>query len=118
MDLEVAPVDAVVVGDDQAGELHVLVLERLQRAVERLHHHVQSLERLLLEVAQLVLEAGPGLGHQPNFPVTYSSVRASCGVVNSFSVGLCSTSSPLSMNAVESETRAACCMLCVTITIV
>ena len=34
------------------------------------------------------------------------------------SVGATSTSSPCSMNAVRSETRAACCMLCVTITTV
>ena len=32
--LEVAPVQDVVVGDDDAGQLHVLVLDRLDRAVE------------------------------------------------------------------------------------
>ncbi len=42
MHLEVAAVDAVVVGDDQLGELDVLVLDRLQRAVERADHHVEA----------------------------------------------------------------------------
>ena len=50
--------------------------------------------------------------------MTYSSVRVSSGLVKIFSVGACSTSSPSSMNAVVSATRAACCMLWVTITIV
>ncbi len=54
----------------------------------------------------------------PNLPVTYCSVRSSDGWVKICSVGACSTSSPISMNAVVSATRAACCMLCVTITIV
>ena len=39
--LEVAAVDAVVVGDDERRELDVLVLERLQRAVELLDDDVE-----------------------------------------------------------------------------
>ena len=35
VDLQVAAVDAVVVGDHQLGELDVLVLDRLERPVER-----------------------------------------------------------------------------------
>ena len=72
VDLQVAAVEPVVVGDDDRGELDVLVLERLQRAVQRRHDHVERAERLLLERAQLVLEAEPvGLArHQPNLPVT------------------------------------------------
>ena len=72
VDLQVAPVEAVVVGDDDRGELDVLVLERLQRAVQGRHDHVQRAQRLVLERAQLVLEAEPvGLArHQPNLPVT------------------------------------------------
>jgi hypothetical protein len=54
----------------------------------------------------------------PNFPVTYSSVRESSGLEKIFSVGACSTISPESMKAVVSATRAACCMLWVTMTIV
>ena len=34
MDLEVAAVDPVVVGDDHARELDVLVADRLERAIE------------------------------------------------------------------------------------
>src|SRR6266576_2071516 len=52
----------------------------------------------------------------PKRPVMYASVRGSEGVVNICPVGENSISSPFSMNAVESLTRAACCMLCVTIT--
>src|SRR6185437_10961720 len=58
-----------------------------------------------------------GLTH-PNRPVMYASVRGSEGVVNSRSVGANSTSWPARNNAVRSEMRAACCMLCVTIRIV
>src|SRR6266550_5028299 len=52
----------------------------------------------------------------PKRPVMYASVRGSEGVVNICPVGENSIRSPFSMNAVESLTRAACCMLCVTIT--
>ena len=44
--LEVAAVDAVVVGDHHARQLDVLVLDGLERAVERLGHHVEAAERL------------------------------------------------------------------------
>src|SRR5260370_18200477 len=54
----------------------------------------------------------------PKRPVIYASVRASPGVVNNCGVGLNSINCPVSRNAVKSLTRAACCMLCVTITIV
>src|SRR5207249_2614025 len=54
--------------------------------------------------------ANGSLGH-PNRPVMYASVRRSPGAVNSIFVGATSISSPLSMNAVRSDTRAACCML-------
>src|SRR6202030_1840925 len=65
--------------------------------------------------------AGPNsncLQVQPKRPVIYASVRASPGVVNNCGVGLNSINCPISRNAVKSLTRAACCMLCVTITIV
>jgi hypothetical protein len=41
-------------------------------------------------------------------------VRGSLGAVNITRVGAASTISPESMKTVRSETRAACCMLCVT----
>ena len=49
VDLEVAAVDAVVVGDDDLGQLDVLVLDRLQGAVEGRVDHVEPLERACLE---------------------------------------------------------------------
>src|SRR5260370_2388426 len=54
----------------------------------------------------------------PNRPVMYASVRGSPGVVNNCGVGLNSINCPVSRNAVKSLTRAACCILCVTINIV
>src|SRR5262249_30841302 len=65
--------------------------------------------------------------NQPNLPVMYPSVRGSHGVVKIVSVKSYSTSRPRRFpassssavkNAVRSETRAACCMLWVTMTIV
>ena len=56
LDLQIAPVDAVVVMDDDRRELDVLVLERLERAVERRDDEVDPAERLHLEVAELLLE--------------------------------------------------------------
>jgi len=97
MDLEVATVDAVVVGDDEVGEHDVDARHRIQYAVELAENHVQRSERAELENAHLLLKlrASPGgRRHQLNLPVTYSSVRALWGVLNSFSVGACSISSP------------------------
>ena len=58
--LEVAAVDAVVVGDHHAGQLDVLVADRLERAVERLRHQVEAAERRALEPRELLLEVGSG----------------------------------------------------------
>ena len=45
--------------------------------------------------AQLLLEVLASLAaHQPNFPVTYSSVRLSSGLEKILSVGACSIISP------------------------
>ena len=67
VDLQVAAVDPVVVGDDDRRELDVLVLERLERPVERDHDQVERAERLLLEPAELLLEVDPARsrGHSP-----------------------------------------------------
>src|SRR5213078_4090113 len=51
----------------------------------------------------------------PNRPVIYASVCSTFGLVKSSSVRPTSITLPRYMNAVKSETRAACCMLCVTI---
>ncbi len=56
MDLQIAPVDAVVVGDHHLGELDVLVVEGLQHAVQLLDDQVQPPERAPLELEQLLLE--------------------------------------------------------------
>src|SRR5262249_50258094 len=119
MDLEVAAVDAIVVGDHELRELDVLVLDGLARAVERVADEVEAAEGGALEVLELrQVVLARRVRHQPNLPVTYSSVRSSLGFVNIFCVSSISTSSPASMNAVVSATRAACCMLWVTIAIV
>ena len=59
--LEVAAVQDVVVRDDDAGQLHVLVLNRLDRAVERLDDEVEPVERSCLERLEVVLVVHPGL---------------------------------------------------------
>lgn len=55
---------------------------------------------------------------KPNpFPMSiYDNIAY--GIENNFSVSLYSTTSPNRKNAVLSETRTACCILCVTMTIV
>ncbi len=60
VDLEVAPVDAVVVGDDDRRELGVAVREGLERRVEDPDDHVEPAERLLLEADELPLEVVRG----------------------------------------------------------
>src|SRR6185503_20865686 len=54
--------------------------------------------------------------HHPNRPLMNDSVRESFGVVNISDVGPSSTSCPRSRKTVRSATRAACWILCVTIT--
>ena len=64
LDLQVAAVDAVVVGDHHRGQLDVLVLNRFERPVERAHHQVEAAEGLNFELGELLLEMGSGrVGH-------------------------------------------------------
>src|SRR5690606_17629194 len=71
-----------------------------------------------LDIVQLVMEMAVHVNAHPNLPVMYASVRSFAGAVKSRSVSPNSISSPRSKKAVRSLTRAACCMLWVTITIV
>ena len=52
VDLEVATVDPVVVGEDEPGQLHVPRPHRLQRAFELQGYHVQPAHRLPLELLE------------------------------------------------------------------
>ncbi len=70
MDLHVAAVDAVVVVDDDARQLDILVLDRLEGAVEGADHHVEAAEGLALELGELLLEVEARPRHQPTLPVT------------------------------------------------
>ena len=71
MHLQEPSVEPVVVLHDDRRQLDVLVLERLQRAVERRDHEIERAQRLHLQGAQLVLEVDAGLFcHQPTLPVT------------------------------------------------
>src|SRR3954454_17742188 len=120
MDLEEAAVDPVVVGDHHVGHREVAVDEYAHCSIDLIGHDLHTAERALLDYADLVAEMEASLRgrHQPNWPATYCSVRSSLGLVKIFWVSSTSTSWPSSMNAVTSDTRAACCMLCVTSTIV
>ena len=62
MHLEVAAVDAIVVGDDDLGQLDVLVLDRLQGAAEGGAGQVDAAERARLEAFQLLLVFDPDPG--------------------------------------------------------
>jgi hypothetical protein len=70
VDLEVAAVDAVVVGRDHAGELDVLVADRLERPIELRDDQVEAAQRLLLELLERLAELVARLLHQPNFRLT------------------------------------------------
>ena len=61
VDLQVAPVETVVVGDHHLRELDVLVGERLEHAVELLDDEVEAAERALLQLHQLLLEVSATL---------------------------------------------------------
>ena len=71
-----------------------------------------------LDVAQLLVEMAVGVDAHPNLPVMYASVRSCFGLVKRAWVSPSSTSRPRSKKAVTSEIRAACCKLCVTVTMV
>ena len=63
VDLQVAPVDAVVVGDHHLGELDVLVVERLEHAVELLDDRCRARRgRAASSSLQLCLEVRRGRG--------------------------------------------------------
>jgi predicted nucleic acid-binding protein len=61
MDLQVAPVDAVIVVDHHLRELHVLVCERLHDAVELLEHQIETSESIGFELLQLLLKGRPAV---------------------------------------------------------
>ena len=63
MDLQIATVEPVVVQDHDRGELDVLVVQGLHRAVERADDEVERAEGLRLERLQLLLEVLAGAGH-------------------------------------------------------
>src|SRR5690606_293267 len=85
-------------------------------------------DELVLGLVEVVVVGAAQLFHQPNLPVTYCSVRSSLGLEKILPVRAYSTSTPVRRslsgftsvvkNAVRSLTRAACCMLWVTMTIV
>src|SRR5260370_20496105 len=132
VDLYLQLVDPVLLIQHAFGKLLVGIQHGMHRlmhgALRQAHHPQQPLFELVqssLEVAfhesipSNPASVGPYLPQShPKRPVIYASVRASPGVVNNCGVGLNSINCPVSRNAVKSLTRAACCMLCVTITIV
>ena len=62
--LQIAPVDPLVVGDDHPGQLDVVVADRLERPVELLDHHLETPERLALELLERFAELMAGLLHR------------------------------------------------------
>ena len=82
MDLEVAAVDPIVVGDDHRGELDILVGDRLLRAVQLGDDQVQAAEHLMLELDEVLAELVPRLTHQivRTFPLTLG-VSTFCSIL-------------------------------------
>src|SRR5436190_1626959 len=126
-EVEVQGVDGVVGLDDQLGQSIVAMDKRLQRPLDRSSCEFPHTHQLLFEIAKFLMEPAPRFLHQPNRPVTYASVLGSLGFRKIVSVTSYSTTVPTRWpssrtstvkNAVRSLTLAACCMLCVTITIV
>ncbi len=66
VDLETAPVDPDLGGDDQFGELDVMVSERRERAVKLPDHEIDFLKRLTLALFEVLAELVAGLVHRPN----------------------------------------------------
>src|SRR5687768_8408157 len=125
-DLEAHAIDLFVAVDHEARETLIERLERQDAALDGDIEHARHRPQVSLQLREPVVERGAcvdrACGH-PNRPVMYASVRSSRGIVNRSSVLPYSTRRPMpssaaSMNAVRSLTREACCMLCVTMTIV
>src|ERR1700693_4226571 len=66
---QVAPVDAVVVRDDHLRELDVLMVKRLEHAVELLHDQVKTAQGVAFQLAQLLLEVCTSLKAAPRAPL-------------------------------------------------
>src|SRR3984893_6439882 len=133
VDLNLQLVDRVFFIQHSLGKLLVGVQHRMHRLVHGALRQAAHPEQPFFQLIQVSFEvtfheidplnartarqvsASPP---HPNRPVMYASVRGSLGVVNNCGVGLNSIICPVSKNAVKSLTRAACCMLCVTITMV
>jgi NADH dehydrogenase/NADH:ubiquinone oxidoreductase subunit G len=65
MHLEVAAVDAVVVGDHNPRQLHVVIEHRLKRSVQGGNHEFEPAQRVALELLELFLEVGAsGVRHR------------------------------------------------------
>jgi hypothetical protein len=119
VNLQVPPVDPVIIGDHHPGQLDIPVADRLERPVGLIDHHLETPERLALELLQRFVEPVAGLFHlcRPTLPVTSRSTRSSLRSVSTRVVGPRSTNSPPNMNAVAVAARDARCGLWLTITI-
>src|SRR5262245_1056284 len=124
VDLQVEVVDLVIALDHLLCERVVAAHERADGMLDRRRGEFPQHHEVEFRALQGV---GERLTAHPNLPVTYASVRWSEGFVNIVSVSSYSTTMPVRRpssatstvkKAVRSETRAACCMLWVTITIV
>src|SRR5438445_4470604 len=118
VDLAVQEEHLVRDGGVEAGEpVHRLPDRELAEVREGDHVLVQGLEPHRKRLPFRLLGHDPNFfGHYPNLPVMYFSVSSSAGRSKSSRVTLYSMSLPRYRNAVLSATRAAGCMLWVTMT--
>src|SRR5690606_3409882 len=112
IDLQLECVHLLIPPDHLLRLLPVPLQQGFHRQPDHLLRHPRHPDQRRLQSIQLILEMA--LRRHPNLPVMYASVRSSRGVVKSCCVGPYSTNSPMYRKPVKSETRAACCMLCVT----
>jgi hypothetical protein len=64
MNLQVAAVDAIVVGHDYRGELDVLVAEGLKGSVELADDEIQATQRLVLQLLEGLAKLVANLLHR------------------------------------------------------
>ena len=118
LDFHLHVVHHAVALDDRLGFHQITIQQGLHRHAQGRFGLPRHGEQPDLDVIQLVVKVTLAVDGHPNLPVMYASVRSFAGEVKIRSVSSNSISSPRSKKPVKSETRAACCMLCVTMTMV
>ena len=103
---------AVIGANGQLGSDIYLCLKEDYNVIPLLHEDIEIIQQ------DSVVSCLNKRDFYPIRPVIYASVNSSLGFVNISVVSLNSIKSPNQKSPVLSDTRAACCILCVTMTMV